>query len=380
MMKKSEGMPEVGKPQEEQKETNLEKSKEEQGVTPWPENPQYSDKSGTWTGQDERSAEYADQLLDAALKSSLKPEATEKAKKPVIKKIPKAENLRRKLEKGEILSQYQAAQLRKPELFEDGKESDKTQGDEVLDVEEKPMSPQPPEQLPIVEKEAKIISVVQEPVPKFARIITAGEKAEEENIGGRAFNLKNRYIDLYKDLNKGLEAPKELYDIIDDDKNKIAEFYGPQVKEKTNLLFEKLKKPPKKGEEKEELDYNSGQLKKLYFELFKSKKNEEEPSQETLEKIKQIEDKIYERELRNEVGLIFDKIKMEAMEETGYKPAEKKAKSTKISRIKADTINKEQEAKNREQEIIKKGEELAKKYDLKNLEEIEKFINDQTKK
>jgi len=382
MVKKSEGVPEVGKPQEEQKETNLEESKEEQGVTPWPENPQYSDKSGTWTGQDERSAEYADQLLDAALKGSSKSETPEEAKKTVVKKISGAENVRRKYEKGKILSQYEAAQLRKPELFGDGKEeSDKTQKEQVVSVEEKPILPQPPEQLPI-EKEAEIIPVAQEPKPKteFARIIPAKEKKEDENIGGREFNLKNQYVELFKDLQKGVQPAKDIYDTIEEDKNQLAEFYGPQVREKTNLLFEKLKKPPKKGEEKEKLDYDSRQLKRLYFELLKSKKNKEEPPQEILDKIKSQEDKIYERELRNEVGPIFDRINMEAMKETGYKSTEKKEKSTKTSRIKVADIDKEEEAKRQEQELTKKRWQLAEKYDLKNVEEIKKFIKDHTKK
>jgi hypothetical protein len=243
------------------------------------------------------------------------------------------------------------------------------------------------------------ISVAEEPKPKeeFERIIPAGERTatgvkeeevekeekispEDEKIGGREFNLKNRYVDLYKDLKKGLEAPKEVYNVIYEDQNKLAELYGPKVRKDTNLLFKKLKELPKKGEPKEKLDFDSRQLKKLYFELFKSKKNEIEPPQEILDGVKSYEDKIYERELRKEVGPIFDKIKMEAMEETGYKPTEKKEKSTIMPRIKAAAISKEEEAKRQEQELTKKRWQLAEKYDLKNVEEIKKFIEDHTKK
>lgn len=125
------------------------------------------------------------------------------------------------------------------------------------------------------------------------------------------------------------------------------------MRKDTNLLFKKLKESPKKGEPKEKLDFDSRQLKKIYFELFKSKKNEVEPPQEILDGIKSYEDKIYERELRKEVGPIFDKIKMEAMEEVGYKPADKK--------------------KAKEMEEIMEGKSLLEKYGIKTIEELEEL-------
>lgn len=305
----------------------------------------------------------------------------------VEKEPPRIRGIKRKLAKGELISKRETAVLREFELY--GKER-------VVKAEAEEPPPEPAlagqetaeisRELPVESKEAipaePEVAAAEKPEPPkgFARIIPAEEKGsvevkkeeiekeekitpEEEKIGEREFNLKNSYVELFKDLQKGLQPSQDIYETIEEDKNKLAEFYGPQVKEKVGFLFERLKIKPKKEQPKEKLDFDSGELKRLYFELLKYKKNKEKPPQEILDKIKSQEDKIYERELRKEVGPIFDKIKIEAMEEAGYRPTEKK--------------------KIKERERIMEGERLLKKYGietLEQLEELEKQLKKETEK
>ncbi len=150
-----------------------------------------------------------------------------------------------------------------------------------------------------------------------ARQAVASEITQEQ-IGEVEHNLKNRYLELFNELKNKKEPAKEIFDNIQEDQNELAQLYEPEMHSRVIKIYEAIKESFKGKDEK-------------INELIKTEteKNEDESSagdfENRLDSYKKLlkgrraeqvkKDEIY----RGELGAVFNRIKLEAIEETGYK-------------------------------------------------------------
>ena len=193
---------------------------------------------------------------------------------------------------------------------------------------------------------------------------TAVEKmTPEEQIGELEHNLKYRYSELFGELKDKKEPSGEIYDSIQTDQNELALLYEPEIRARVIKIFEAIRESFKGKDEKiDELiktEVEKSEDKSLAgdfenrLDLYKKLLKGRKPEQVKKEEI-----------FRKELGMIFDKIKLEAMNEVGYRlkeVQERKAKGKATIEL-------------RKEDAIERGRKLAEKYGVKSLEELKKLL------
>ncbi|MBU1102705.1 hypothetical protein KJ853_03570 [Patescibacteria group bacterium] len=304
------------------------------------------------------SEQIADVITSEAFGLNKKPEA--------IKEI------KQKLNEGQLISSAEAAALREDELLRERK-SEKAEIQELTEAEKnkEKIAPVPPAHLPVERPPARIIprqeavavKKTTEPVTEAekktpeeveaARQAAAKEMTKEEQIGELEHNLKYRYIESFNELKNKKEPVKEIYDNIQKDQGELAQLYEPEMRAKVIKIYDAIKESFRGKDEKinELIKTEAGDFEMRldsYKKLVKGRKAEQVKKDEIF---------------RGELGEVFNKIKWEAMEETGYKSRGAKERKTKGKMV---------EKTQKEDQIIK-GEKLLKEYNIESIEQLEEL-------